>query len=102
MIGNPGAEPAVLLGHLEARVRAVELVPDIDRDGEGEERRQQRYVQDVAAAVGAVFSCQQEKQDADERHEGDRGKYGPIGHQKELPSIIHVTSAAMPISMANA
>ena len=39
---------------------------------------------------------------ADERQEGDRGKNWPVGHQKELPSIIQVTSAATPISIANA
>ena len=102
MIGDAGAEPFVPLRHLEARIRIVEAGPDEERQNEGEHRRQQRDVQDVPPSVRAVLARQQQQRHADQRQEGDRGKNGPIGHQMELPSIIQVTSAAIPSSIAKA
>ena len=102
MVGDPRAEPGVLLHHLEADIGIVEVDPDEERHDEGEDRRQQRDVQDVAAAERGVTTGQQKQSHADQRKEGDRRENGPIGHQRELPSIIQVTRAAMPMSIAKA
>ncbi len=102
MIGNTGREPLMLLDHLEAGIRIVEADPDEERDDEGEDRRQQRDVQDVAAAEAGILAGQQQQRHADQRQKGDRRENGPIGHQKELPSIIQVTRAAIPSSIAKA
>ena len=72
------------------------------RDDEGDDRRQQRDHADVAARALALVADEQDQQHADQRQEGDRRQDGPIGHQKLLPNIIQVTSAATPISMAKA
>ena len=57
---------------------------------------------DVARRAGALVPDQQDQERTDQRQEGDRGEDWPVGHQKLLPSIIQVTSAATPISMAKA
>ena len=102
MIGNARIQPVHLLDHLEAGIGIVETEPDEDREQEGEDGRQERDVADVAPRGIPLVPDQQDQERANQRQEGDRGKNGPVGHQKELPSIIHVTSAAMPIIMAKA
>ena len=102
VVRNAGVEPVRLLDHLEAGLRRVEADPDQKRQHEGEGRRQQRDVADVAPPDLVVVPDQENQGRADERQEGDRGENRPIGHQRELPSIIQVTSAATPISIANA
>ncbi len=72
MIGGDVAEPFMLLDHLEAGVRIVEIDPDEQRHDESENGRQQRDIENVAATIGAVLIRQKQEHHADERQKGDR------------------------------
>ncbi|MNL48467.1 hypothetical protein D3C87_1713260 [compost metagenome] len=72
MIGGDVAEPCVFFHHLETGVRIIEADPDEQRHQEGENGRQQRDVENVAATVRAVLIGQQQEHHADERQKGDR------------------------------
>ena len=101
VVGNAGAEPGELLDHLEAGVLGIEINPDPKRKDEGESRRQQRDVADVAPRQFVVVFDHRDQDGTDERQEGD-GREDRPAHQFTPPNIVQVTSAATPISIAKA
>ena len=70
---------------------------------EGDRRRPQRDVIDVAPRDLVVAADDQDQQRADQRQEGDDGEDRPVAHREpHAANISQVISAATPISMAKA
>ena len=103
VVGDGCAEPGLPLHELKLRRTRVEAVEQDQRNGEGDERRPQRYPARIAPLGLAVAAHGNDEQGADNGQEGRDGQDRPAHAQPTRPpNMNHVMKAATPISMAKA
>ena len=101
-IAREAAEPGALLEELETRQAAIEIEPDGNGQGKRQERREQRGPAHVAARDRVIPADHQHEQGADERQKRYQRKNGPAGHHSRPANMYQVANSATPINMANA
>ncbi len=102
VIADAEAEPVGALLELEGSGRAVKIAPDVNRQCELDDSRDQRHPAGGVCRPGRVAARQKNDQRADGGQEGDDAEDRQVAHRRPPVAMNQVASATTPINMAKA